>query len=211
MPPTVDNNTVVQVSYDHRIDSQQDLLTLHWAIRNLTGGPVEVDALYDQFDLALSNVVTGLDPALSHCYSTDVTIFSRDIQVIAPIRYSYKSYSAPGAAGGVAADALPPNVSHAITLKNWDVGPANRCVKHMGGVPNTFSANGLLTNVGSTAINNFIATYLTTLTLTSGGRTWDMKPIVYHRLTPTVITELTSGFVADTTRVERRRTVGLGS
>jgi len=210
--PDLTENTIVSVNIDGRLDGQQILFTSHWRLRSdaWPGDPEMIatfDAMHNLFD-----AVDNLFAAYGGCLSEDVTNINSKFQAIHPIRYVYQTYSFQGGVGLEAEPALPPNVAHVITVRADDTGPGNRGNKHIGGVPTTFSEAGLVTAGGLVAYSGLGSWLQTVQGIEVGPFTnIELEPVIYHRAAPSLSPKITSHVIGTTTRVERRRTVGLGS
>ena len=129
-------------------------------------------------------------------------------QWILPTRYVAVRDPGGPYAGLVIDDPLPPNNQVAITLR----GPlANRHTlgrKGMIGVPRGWEANGLI-------VDPFLSNYqeagdAMVLEVNAAGAI-KFNPIIYNRTTPGEVVIIDSAQAQRTVRVERRRTVGVGS
>jgi len=169
------------------------------------------DTNYDNFASALNDIVTdtgGIYDAMRGALPSNWNASAIWVQVIRPIRL--RKISFPLVSGGTwGAAAQTANIQASITR----VGDtANR--KNVGGVripisgDATASVNGLLTNTMKTALmalavvmeNNIVAP------ATVG----TLVPLIGIPKTGNITADLVDAFPQDTTRVLRRRTVGLG-
>lgn len=208
--PIIGNNTIIALTIDGRLDGQQLLLTHHYRLNVVTGPGFDMadvldqlneylassDRLYDRYVNVLSQQVTGMFAVL---------------QVIHPIRYVRKTYNNPQATGEVTQVSLPPNVATAITLQCERAGKKFRGTKHIGGVPVTFTTNGLVNATGLALYNPLGTELLNEPDLDVIGFDGALLPVVYNRTSPATSPQVVTRIVQPTQRVERRRTVGLGS
>jgi len=210
--PNLVEGTVIQINIDGRHDAQQLLLTTTWAIiSDAWPGDPDMDETFD----AIHSFMDGIDnlfAAYAGCLSEDVTSLKTTFQAIYPTRYSYRTYSFQAGAGEVAEPSFPPNVAHAVTLRADDAGPGNRGTKHIGGVPLTFSEAGLVTTAGLTALSGLAEMLKLKQGFEVGAfNNFELQPLIAHRANISLSPYATSYTIGSATRVERRRTVGLGS
>jgi len=141
------------------------------------------------------------------CVQNAYTLEEVRAQVIWPTRSAYRSvfYVADNAgSGGVGTVA---NDAAAITFRGPLAGRKNVSTKHIGPVPDSVSANGLLTNPYKVKLQALIDQLFTTLTPADNpGR---CIPVILNK-TPGQSVVWTDARIGNQSRVQRRRTVGLG-
>lgn len=209
--PDIGTDAIVSAAWDGRLDGQQILLTHHYAITSITPGPtVDMSSL-------MTNLANGFDVLgeMSNVYpsvlSQDVTDIHIQLQVVHPIRYTYRRFSITNPAGLLPVASMPPNCAHAIVLTNDESGPRNRSVKHIGGTPTDGTQNGQITPAFLPILQALADTLVSGITVTAGGQDVRLEPVCWHRAAPSLGQLLKYSRVMPTTRVMRRRTVGLGS
>ncbi len=198
---------VLEVSFEGRLAGQQVMCLHHYKVREgeqadfdnwvqTSFGPWLEDAghPYNLFVNAISSAVDALG------------IF---VQIIFPQRRRYVSYTPLDTAGLLGPAALPPNDGAAV-IKRGDLARRDNIgVMHVPGIPVVDVTDGIISapQVGRLqALADSLA-----LVYEPGGGQPVMDPILFHREEPPSGARVTAGFAADTIRVMRRRTVGLGS
>lgn len=192
------------------IDGQLDLLTTHYRA-SVVSGPVD-------FGDVTAAWIELLDPAglndlwahLSNCYTTDATDIRWDIQVVWPNRYRKSTFLPRADAGTEGLPTCPPNVAHCITLRADAAGRGQRCSKHIGAVSIDWTDGGLVAGGGPTRYDLLGQSLINTYDVFGDGSTV-MTPIIYHRAAPIDSPVVTHFSLMNTTRILRRRTVGLGA
>lgn len=145
-----------------------------------------------------------------NCVSEKVTAIETRLQWITPTRFAYVTKTeATGLTGKVAGDAYPTNTSVAITKRTINAGRTQVGTLHMPGVPSTFIGNGAVRPVAVTAYAALIAEML--LRITTLGTVVNLDPVIFHKSSPDISPIFVNCTLQPTARVERRRTVGLGS
>jgi hypothetical protein len=129
-------------------------------------------------------------------------------QWIIPTRYRVTELAIPADAGLVPTAPMPSAVAVAITKRGELANRHNIGTLHMPAVPNTFVAQSMLTAPGFLAYDDLGTQVKEPVTLTGGQL---MNPVILNKadyiLSPTILTTVTQ----PTSRVNRRRTVGLGA
>ena len=201
-------NDIVRVDYRGTCYGQRIILTTSYrvSVAFTAGGTISSD-----LGLILSTLgpggVNDIPIVYLPCLQNAYTLDEMRAQVIAPVRSAYRSIlfvadnAGTGGAGTVAND------SAAITLRGPLSGRQNVATKHIGPVPDSVSANGLLTNAYKAALQNLINGLGTLVTpVANPGR---LRSVI----TPanaTSFVEWTDARIGNQSRVQRRRTVGLG-
>lgn len=191
---------------------QTTMTTLTYIVDGVSGSEKPyvdvINAFHDEWIDALG----GVAQKLAACYSSGMTNITYDYQIVYPVRYiKLTRSSASYSTGSVSGTSLPPNVASVMTLRG-DLGNRhNLANKHLGAVPTTFSANGLVTPTGLASYAAYADAAIDQgATVTVDGSNYTMKPIIYNRAVPVDSVGITNYQIGQTTRVERRRTVGLG-
>lgn len=210
--PNLAVGDVLSVNWNMRMAEQQILLTTHWKITDITGGGfnVEMNALFEAMNTLFDSVGEVTD-CLVDCLCTDVSILSVDFQSIYNPRYIKVPLLPAQDAGTVAGNSLPPNVAHVMTLRTDVAGRDQIGNKHIGPVPPSFTSGGRVTATGNGAYAPLLTALKTPISVSAGGVDVNLDPCIYRRSDPGNSPLITNGYLQQTTRVERRRTVGLGS
>lgn len=209
--PTVNTGDIFSIIYRGILFGQETLLTLHYSVA-LSGGSVD-EPLFDFSDLIQAQIdaLGGLSAAYQQSCSRDLVDMNVYIQKIWPTRYIRKIYTPGAGHGEVLEDSMPPNCSHVITLRGDAAGPTKRGNKHITAVPPSYTAEGVMTGAGAASYTTLAAAMKATISPAVIVGAADLTPIVYHRANPGVSVPITNHILGQTTRTERRRTVGLGS
>ena len=212
MPVPVTENSIIAVSLDGRHDGQQVLLTLNYKLEFVTPSAPDPDmvALFDALHGEL-DALGGLNGDYLNVLTEDMTVPVEWIQQIYPIRRVRRPYSPGDGEGHVAEPGLPPSDAHVITLQGTGTTRHDKGNKHIGGVPLTFSENGEVTAAGLTAYNTLVLSLIDPIDVTIVADDYRFNPIILNRDTPAGSAPVSFGYVQQTTRIMRRRTVGLGS
>lgn len=209
--PVLTSGDTIAVTIEGRLFNQQILLTQHYTAVLVTGpgDPVQdvLFALHTRLDAA-----GKLYQAYALCLSSEMVGLRCKLQDIWPIRYSYIEEEPTVVTGGVLEDSMPPNVSQTITLAGITAGRGFTGTKHISAVPLSFTENGMPT-IGSVGPMSALANELraSVAVVTTFASTYDFNPILYKRAAPLDSEPVVTWRLGSTTRVERRRTVGLGS
>ena len=207
----ITDGAILSLAVDARLDGQQVLLTTHWKMDALSPAvSVDMEDAIDAIHTEME-VVGNLVNVLPDVYSEDVISIQYIYQWIHPTRYIRFIKTGADTEGNIASPALPPNVAHVITIRDDIAGPSHRGNKHIGGVPTTYSEAGFATPVGVAAYDILGEAMTNVVPVTLGADTWNMLPLIFHRTTPAASVQATNHITGATTRIVRRRTVGLGS
>lgn len=210
--PDLLQNDIVSVTIDSRLDGQQILLCLHYAVQSIADPPGEVDlnTALDVFATEL-NAAGGLEELYANSLAQNVSIYWLILQKIHTIRYTHRRYTVAEPVGLITEDALTPNMAVVVTTQGEEAGRHNIGNLHIGGVPQTFVENGLVA-AGAYAVYEALgAKLLEEYELDVDGTLVVMTPIIFNRVTPTDSPIRKFAYVQDTVRTMHRRTVGLGS
>lgn len=202
------NNDVVQVTWRGECFGQRILLTHNYLILGDYNAATSVTQ--DLTDILNQVKAAGaFDVTTSYlaCLAPDYTLHFMRAQRIKAIRSSYVEQVVAALPGTWAGAATVANDSAALTLRTASAGRSQRATKHIGPIADNASAAGLivvgmgpkLTALGNKLIQAFAP----------AGSGSVVTPIIYHRGTGTF--DVTDRFIlGDQSRVQRRRTVGLG-
>lgn len=208
--PLIPDNARVSLTLVGSMNAQEILLTHVYEVASTFGaGTWDMIPNFNEFIGGIV-AVGGLANVYLDVMSDEFSLNRIDLQVIYPTRYVKVSFADGSGPGTVVQNAEPPNVAHAILLRTDLAGRDQRATKHIGGVPSTFTNNGRMTAAAIAAYEILADQLVQRYTVAGTGDTlwW---PIIYHRDNPGATDYITSRTLQNTTRVERRRTVGLGS
>ena len=141
------------------------------------------------------------------CMWTGIDDILLSAQWITPVRHAYIIDPAGPVAGQQLGDVLPVNVQISLTLRGEDADRHNIGRKEMGGVIAAFLTGSNLNAVGRTPYEDFCET-LTTEHIGPEGEQY--THVIFNRQTPELSPEVFEAFPQTSSRVTRRRTVGVG-
>ncbi len=141
------------------------------------------------------------------CLPADYTANEIRVQRLRPTRSAYSVLSLAGRFGTHAEVATVANDSAALTLRTPFAGRDQVATKHIGPIPDAVSSEGLLTD-GYKAILNTLGQELSepVIPVLPGG---EITPCIFNRNANAAV-EVVQFAIGDQSRVQRRRTVGLG-
>jgi|SRR6476620_11006904 len=209
---TVPEGAIVSYIFDGRLDNQQFLLTSHWKLFFVTFAAPDPDyGALANAAFAVWDTLGDFNARYLDCLSHDASVADVIFQVISPTRLVRKVFHPGDGEGHVIEDALPPNVSHVITLQTDIAVPRVVGNKHIGAVPVTGTLGGEITDPQKTLMNTLAGSLISDCDFTIAGNDYSLQPVMLNKTTPADSKRVFTGYTQTTTRVERRRTVGLGS
>jgi hypothetical protein len=209
--PQITTGAVFSINLDGTLYGQQILLTTHWQVVTVTPEiSFDDDELFTELNTIIDGVA-GIATQYTSCACPNLMGIKQVSQVLHPARFIRRVDTLIHDAGVVEGDSLPPNVSAAITLRTDTAGRDQMGTKHIAGMPPDFTANGLITVAGMGAYEGLATALITPMTATVDGSAVVCAPVIYRRTAPAESPILSNYIIGDTSRVERRRTVRLGS
>lgn len=199
-------NDIISVDYKGRCFGQRIILTTKYI---KSAGP-EILPNADEVNLLIDDLIVGggVDVLTDYmaCLAPEYALEEIRAQRIYIARDAYvqRLVATPGTH---ASSATVANDSACITLRTDQAGRNDISNKHIGPIPDAVSVAGLLTAGYRTLLAN-LATKLLTPAVIGTGETW--RPIVTGPHPVYLATLLTTAIVGVQSRVQRRRTVGLG-
>lgn len=209
MAQPITNNAIMEVTLRGLHQDQRVLSVLHYAA-------LVPPAVFQDFNEAAPDVVDallatgGIVDKYLDAVSVEYALEEIRLQLITPIRYSFKSFLQASSPGTVAGTALPPNEGATLTKRNDATGRRNRGSLHMPALPISFVGGGRITTAGETAYLALGDVMVLPITTTGGGGDVTWNPVIFNKAVPTTSPEFTSVTPQLTTRTNRRRTVGVG-
>lgn len=204
MPTPIQNNAVILVTYQGRMNNQTILNTQHFQYR-LVGGNPDYDAEMDDLLGQLADPGSVLEQILAATHSSFQMVYMM-AQPVYPVRLAKvtTTQNAPGIRTGTP---LPQNVA-AVCTRSGDFGTRwNRGNWHQAGLLTTDASNGTWSLAAMLLLQNIAVELTDPITLTSGAV---CQPGLWSPKVPTRFTEVTRAGVQSEVRVMRRRTVGQG-
>lgn len=198
-------DAIAEVTFKMTHNDQTVLTVLHY---KFIGGPAIADGAATLQALMIKIQAAGqVFRAHTNCTSQDLDYNLIVAQWISPIRYARQDALPGQTIGLVAQPSLPQNDAVALTKGGELAGRHNIGTVHMPGVPTTFVTDGLVTPAGFTAYNDLCTAIQQDVTLVAGQI---FRPVIYNRVTPADSKEISTVITQNTSRIMRRRTVGLG-
>lgn len=218
MAYAINGNAVCQATFKSKVFGQTCINTFHWRLDlgggTLTNGALFLDDFFDEL-----NTPGGFNAKLSAAYGQAVLAVEVDLQWIDPDRFRANNYVVIG--GGLGAWlATTANTAATLELRGDIADKRGRGIKHIPGIGGTAIAQGLIAAPTVVALQELgLAASFDVLV---GARI--MSPIVFGRARagytkpdgtvvpplPKAYRPVTSFAVPLTSRVMRRRTVGVG-
>jgi len=194
------------VSFMGRCFGQRIILTLWYRYQGDTLGTSRTQDMLDLIAELLPAGTVDVQTDYMKVLGGDFKLEEVRAQFIAPTRYAYVAVATPGVIG-LGGAATVANDSAALTLRSELGGRDQTATKHVGPIPDNFSDEGLLTPAATTKLTALAVKLTTQVTLGAGPEKW--IPIIYHKATQTS-TSVIAARIGAQSRVQRRRTVGLG-
>lgn len=205
VPYPIQPGSFVEVTAEFTLNNQQNISLFHYVYPDngiITDG---ADVL-QQLLTALADNDQLMD-VYGAAVSADAGRIDWYAQWIRPQRYAYTRWSGEKNATGPA-NALPQNVAVAVTKRGIVANRSGIGTLHMGGVPSAWVLNGKVIQ-GFSEAYTLLANALPTTIVLGPDLTFD--PVLFNRTTPADSQLIAEAFYQDTSRIMRRRTVGLGS
>jgi len=203
--PDLGATDIVEITFEGKLDGQQTISTFHYAPQGI-GGAFEIFSELSNF-LERIRGAGKLYPAYRDIVSDQLTNLNVYAQVIYPIRYRYTNDGWADETGGVDALSMPCNVQGSITRTAERAG--QRYTSHLAlpALPVTAVENSFLTVDYLGDMSALAEQIKATIVLASGT---EMRPCIFHPQFDPVKEWIKFTFPQATSRVQRRRTVGLG-
>jgi hypothetical protein len=139
--------------------------------------------------------------------TSDVAYQEMRTQIVFPARRPYHSFDLRPDAGTKAPPTAPPNVACFINKQSSIVGRGRHGGWHICGVDLASISAGIM-DPAYIALANVAAGLWNTDVLTTSGSHW--HPVIFNPRNPTPQADIFGTFTERTSRIERRRTVGVG-
>jgi hypothetical protein len=188
------------------VDGQECMSVLHY---QYDSGSSIADGKAALTDFLNKMRVAGeLNDKYRGCIPDEVTDITYRAQWITPQRFRYTFLAVAPEAGLVAAPTMPSAVSVAITKQAEAANRHGQGTLHMPAVPQSFVTDSMVNGLGGLAYLDLCTKLILPIVLTGGQL---MNPVLFRRDDPVLSETIITAFPQATTRVNRRRTVGLGS
>lgn len=202
MPYEVSDGAILEATIVGNHEGERTMSVFHYRLTSTLGLP-DGDAAIDLFNIEwndLTDFVGAYVTALSTTWNAVQAVY----QWIYPTRFHRRTKTLTADTGVVAGLSLPPNVSVAITKTSEKATRRSRGTLHMPAVPSAYVTAGLVLPIGKAAYDD-LAGFMPVLY-----QTGTFVPILFNRNQPNLSEQIVEGRTEETSRVNRRRTVGLG-
>lgn len=205
MAYVINSGSIIELAAEYMVNGQQCINLFHYKF--VTGAPLPngrtaIQTVLDGLDML------GIQTQHAACLSSlvgDITWYG---QWIHPTRYAYAIWNAGPKTASGPNTMQPVNVGASITKKGEIAARSNVGTTHMGGVPAPWVVASMITAAGL-AQYNLLASRMTQGFLLP--TTQEFQPVLFSKSAPATSAPIFEAFAQDTSRVERRRTVGVGS
>lgn len=202
------NDDIIQITFRGLCFGQRIIMTRPY----LVSGDFPVGTTFaTDLDSICTAVAAGgvqdiMTPYLA-CLPAVYSLSEIRAQRVWPTRIAYRSIGFGGAVGTNAGAATVANDSACITLRTAFAGRKQVANMHIGPVPDTVSVAGLITAAYKVTLNVLGPKLVTSFVPVGSGSL--LVPVIFHRATHD--NDLVQQFIlGDQSRVQRRRTVGVG-
>lgn len=206
MAYTINPGAILEIAIEGTLNGQQFISLFPFKFTD--GDPSADGRATAQAVLAVAMGAARLKAKYAACIVDAVNDMHMYAQWIYPIRYAYIAAAGADFGGLIGETAFPQNVAAAITKIGAQANRSNIGTLHMPAVPSTWVIDGLLTPDAVTAYSGLGTEILADIVVETG-RTFDQ--VIYHRVNGSLSAKVEQFQVQPTSRVMRRRTVGVGS
>lgn len=202
------NNDIVRVTWRGLCFGQRIILTNDYLVIGDINPITTV--IEDLANIATVIAVGGADDKTTRYMAAlppQYTLTDLRVQKLWPTRSAYWQNTFVGVVGTHASPATVANDSAALTMRTPFSGRKHRGTKHIGPIPDAASAAGLLT-AGYRGIMATLGNMLLE-SIAPAGAAGFLKPGIYNKPLSSITFTL-NWIIGDQSRVQRRRTVGIG-
>lgn len=202
---TVTNGAVLECVIHSRLNGQRQMTVLHYRLSNVTAPINQYDALEtvdDRFALA-----DGPYDAIAAASGNDCEFQPVQLQWIYPTRYAYRRFASMPLIGQYVTACFPSNVSATILKKGEEAGRHSVGAVHLPNIPIETVAEGFFVAPYTTALDALAVALKTPYTLATTGT---LTPIIANKASLGGSKDVFTTVVQLDSRVQRRRSVGLG-
>jgi len=207
----VQGGAIIEVSNIGVLNGQRVMNVWHYRFDGAPTPIVDGDELQSELRAVIQGgAAAGLLPALRAMCVEPMDWQRIRYQWIAPIRYSPVDVTVGNGPGADVAVPLPQNVCGVVTLQSIFAGPGSTGRKHFGGLSVDAIEAGLVTAAFKAAAILVMETMSSPVPTPAVQINSSLVPVVYDRVDYTISVPWTGYTIQDTSRVLRRRTVGVG-
>ena len=199
-------------TYDGLYLGQQIITTTHWRVIVAPPSPADLTQTYrgmlDQF-----STLGDLDAIFMDIFSSGVHDMKRTIQKIHPQRcVSLTEFCTPSTGTRApAAQNNPANVAASLTFRTLEASPSGKGNKHILLTNPVDCSDGLVGSAVADKIQAWGTSACLERTCSAPAAGLSFSPIIYHRPDPGLSEKVETSVLHPTSRILRRRTVGLGT
>lgn len=202
------NNDVVQTTWEGIWGAQQILMVRNYLI---SGDFPPINTIQTDLNLITSALTVGgvndVETPYLACLSATYSLLRLKAQRIFPTRTAYAPLNFVGGAPGTNAGATTkPNVSTTITFRTALAGRKQRSNVHVGPSPDTAAVAGLVTAPYQALLSTLAGKLILSFVPPTSGSL--VIPIIFHGDHTNDFIQ--NAIIQNTSRVQRRRTVGVG-
>lgn len=205
MSREVSTDAIAEVVFRGMLHGQVVMSLFHYRLNNAIVNS-DGTALATALNGFLNNATRLLGDYASAC-SNELEITDVTVQWVYPTRYSLQRFTPVVTNGGNVDPSLPSNVAIALLKRTFLTGPRQRGVTHMPAVPVSNVVGSVLV-AGALASYQLVCDDMDDVYITTGGETFE--PLIYNKTFPVTSPQIQSVTVEETTRIMRRRSVGVG-
>ncbi len=200
------NGSIVEITFEGLLDGQQTMSLYHYKLTGTSG--VTDGAAVLQLFIGQLREAGGLFPTYQDMCSDALTELQIYAQLVFPVRYRYTTDGQPSESGSVDSLAFPPNVQASITRAAEKSG--RQYISHLSvpAIPILAIESGMMTAGFKEDMQAHCDQVVTPIVLIGGA---EAQPVIWHRHAIPTDDPIVLAFPQNTSRVIRRRTVGLGS
>lgn len=201
----ISNGAVLEVVVHSTLNAQRQMTVLHYKLSDMSAPAdqfVKLEAVDTRFALA-----DGIYDAIAAASGNDCEFQEVQLQWIFPTRFAYRRFDSMPLIGQYPNICLPSNVAATITKKGVEAGRHSIGAVHLPNVPQETMVEGLFQAPYTTALEALATALKTPYTIATGGT---LTPIIANRASLGGSKEVVTTVVQLSTRVQRRRTLGLG-
>lgn len=202
----VDGGAVMQVTFEGDLMGQQVMTTFSYIFES--EAPVDGVQAISIMQTDVNTAVTGLYAKYRAAICSAVNNLRQVYQWVTPVRYAAVTLIPTVRTGSIVTEPLPANVCAVITRQGDLAKRTDISNLHIPGLPIAAVADGYIDGAHAAKLQELIEIALAEAVVGFGTL---MKPVAFHRSAPALSSVLRTGYVQDTSRVLRRRTVRVGS
>lgn len=206
----VNDGAILEVTLSQRMNSQTLLNIFHYRLITSPGATVDGDTVVAILTAALLDPPVELAVNLKAASPANWAYDGLVTQWITPTRYTRFFDNTDAGAGALLSSPTPQNV--AITTTKLAIEATRHGIGsfHLGGVASGDVLNGAITVQGVAHAAIVADAMMQVVDVSAAAGALTLRPVIFNRVTPSASLNWVEYKTQLTSRVERRRTVGLG-